>query len=288
MYWNHLLANQRFHAADELHNFDMWQKSKWEINGNHTLVMWKFGPNSSKLDTTKRLGASSSHPSFCPRPQPNSSLATNDWPCKSMVNLCIIVLKKPFGTIRHSFSLKCHSSWSPMKELRIVGTWFFECKLTCKCKVTRANYHKTNTVQAKHQKARIAVHHLWNGSASRPRRDMRHTMIQCLISSCCGGEPRRVKPSSGEHRLGSGVQMLKLRTSESWIWTLIHSVLNQKLRDFVARPAPPAQSMNATTNERKCQVSTARGRHPTQHQHLLQPSAILKESKDSKVHAAES
>ena len=81
----------------------MWQ-NLWEINGNHALVIWKFGPNGSKLDTTKRLGASSSH-HHSPRPQPNSSLATNDWPCKSMVKLCIIVLKKPFGTIRHSFYL---------------------------------------------------------------------------------------------------------------------------------------------------------------------------------------
>lgn len=196
-----------------------------------------------------------------------------------------------------------------MKELRIVGTWFFECKLTCKCKVTRANYHKTNTVQAKHQKARITVHHLWNGSASRPRRDMRHTMIQCLISSCCGGEPRWVKPSSGKHRKANG-------------WRL--SVLSCRLRPLLQLQQPRTVGVRGTNIEvadirildldsnplcpepkapwfccpscprpnqwmlrpiRKCQVSTARGRHPTQHQHLLQPSAILKESK---VHAAES
>lgn len=198
-----------------------------------------------------------------------------------------------------------------MKELRIVGTCFFECKLTCKCKVTRANYHKTNTVQAKHQKARITVHHLWNGSASRPRRDMRHTMIQCLISSCCGGEPRWVKPSSGEHRkandwmlsvfscrlrpllqlqqprtrLGSGVQMLKLRTSESWIHLDSNPLCPEPKASWFCCPSCPRPNQWMLLPIRKCQVSTARGRHPTQHQHLLQPSAILKESK---VRAAES
>lgn len=65
-----------------------------------------------------------------------------------------------------------------------------------------------------------------------------------------------------------------------FIWTLIHSVLNQKLRDFVARPAP------GPINECYYQLENAKFPQPeVVIQRSISTSAILKESK---VRAAES